>query len=364
MLGKQNQGFLSSWFSRSGITVQPDVQQLLRQAQRRRINGVLIVLLASLAVTFLALHYRLYSSRLNGLLLPTWYLLVIWTSASQRGDKLILWLRRFHIKRPGGMRFDRLLQGASSGFGYPLTVQDSTLKSSLVMAAYKLQVLFTPLMLGSFVVLYAMYRGFISAFGPAFPYPLASSGGGVVFWLILGVLVVVCGVVFVYAFRRLGYVRLNPVNARETTLRVIHKIEKRRGWHLDIGVFVIHCDDSFWREIVQLCLNGASATVIDVTELSENVFWELETAFQIMAPQSIVLACGVGEGSPKELPVQVRDQLLMHLPAADFARAQTFFYPLYYRQMGSYPWGRQKDLRDEMQLRLASAIAQCSSSAG
>jgi hypothetical protein len=45
----------------------------------------------------------------------------------------------------------------------------------------------------------------------------------------LGIWVVLCGLAVVYAVRRLGYVLLKPVNARETTLKVIHKIEKRKA---------------------------------------------------------------------------------------------------------------------------------------
>jgi hypothetical protein len=69
-----------------------------------------------------------------------------------------------------------------------------------------------------------------------------------------------------------------------------------------------------------------------------------------------VLACGVGEGISKELPVQVRDQLLSCLPISAIARAQTFFYPL--RDSAQYVWGGPKALRGELQARLAAGIAQ------
>jgi len=49
----------------------------------------------------------------------------------------------------------------------------------------------------------------------------------------------------------------------DKTLRIICGIEKQRGWDLEIGAFVIHCDDSFWREIVHLCLTRAAVVVVD-----------------------------------------------------------------------------------------------------
>jgi len=91
------------------------------------------------------------------------------------------------------------------------------------------------------------------------------------FWLLLGIWIVTCVLLSISGYRRLGYVLLKLASAREKTLRVIRQITKRKGWHLDTGIFVIHCDYSFWREIVELCLTCASAAVIDVTKPSQNV---------------------------------------------------------------------------------------------
>lgn len=344
----------------------PDAQQILQQARKRRTNSIVAVIFVFIVCISLALCYGVFTGLFGSfLLLPAAILLAIWVTSYQRGDKLVLWLRRFHVRRPGGMHFERLLQGACIGFGFPLTVQDSTFKRSLAMSTFKMQVLLTPLMLASAVGAYGMYRGFLFVGGLAFPALLSSPGSqAVVFWLTAGVWVLGCAWAAVFGYRRLGYVLLKPANAREQTLQLIRKIEKRRGWHSDTCVFVIHCEDSFWREIVQLCLARSSVTVVDVTELSENVVWELETAFRLMAPESIVLACGVGEGAPKKLPDQVREQLLTHLPASSLARAQTFFYPLRRTKLTKFSWSSQKALRTELEVCLASGMARCSSASG
>ena len=342
--------------------LQPDAQQILLKARRRRAKGLVASVVVLLGCSSLALYYRLYAGLFGSFLLgPVVILFVIWTTRSQRGDKLVLWLRRFHVRRSRVMLFEQLLVGACTGFGFPLTVQDSTFKRSLAMSAIKMQILSTPLILAFAVAAYVMYRGLLFVIGLAFPALLSSPGSlGVVFWLTVGVWVLGCVWAGVFGYRRLGYVLLKPATAREQTLQLIRKIQKRRGWQSDAGVFVIHCDDSFWREIVQLCMACASATVIDVTELSENVIWELETAFRLVAPESIILACGVDEGASKELPDQVREQLLAHLPLPSFARAQTFFYPLCRTQLKQYPWSSRKALRTELEARLATGITQCS----
>jgi hypothetical protein len=77
----------------------PDAKQILRQARRRQTNGLII--LALLILLFLPpyLYFRLYASWLASFLLyPTFCLSAMWATASQRGDKLVLWLRRFHVR--------------------------------------------------------------------------------------------------------------------------------------------------------------------------------------------------------------------------------------------------------------------------
>src|SRR5262249_38762536 len=109
----------------------------------------------------------------------------------QKGNRLILWLRRFHVTRPAGMQFHRLLQGACSGFGFPLTVQDSTFRRSLAMSAVKMQILATPLMLVLLVVMMVMYRGLARAFGlpDQLSAPILPGLGGLLF---LGVWITAC----------------------------------------------------------------------------------------------------------------------------------------------------------------------------
>src|SRR6202007_1570965 len=44
------------------------------------------------------------------------------------------------------------------------------------------------------------------------------------------------------------------------------------------GVFLIRCGRTFWREVIELCITSAAVVMIDVTEISENVIWELKTS--------------------------------------------------------------------------------------
>lgn len=144
----------------------PDAERILSRARRSRVHGVVMALVVLLPCTFLAWYHGLYADLFGSFLLwPAVTLILVLASTFQKGNRLILWLRRFHVTRPAGMQFHRLLQGACSGFGFPLTVQDSTFRRSLAMSAVKMQILATPLMLVLLVVMMVMYRGLARAFG-------------------------------------------------------------------------------------------------------------------------------------------------------------------------------------------------------
>jgi hypothetical protein len=254
----------------------------------------------------------------------------------QRGDKLIVWLRRFHVEHSRGLRFSELLVAACQGLGYPLTVQDSTFKSSddeflprflpvlLVWGCWgtatlfiKPELFFTTAVLPLVVLVFLMY--FL---------------GG-----------------------RLGYHDLQPESAQEETLELIDEIRQRRGNRGDDSVLIVRCQDSFWRDIVQLCLRFASALVIDVTEVSDNVIWELKTALRLMAPESITLVRGLRDSESAGLPRAVQEALVAELGAEESGRVQRFFYPQRARKLDYRKGGERESLEKELQARLAVAVA-------
>jgi len=259
--------------------------------------------------------------------------------ADLRGDNLIVWLRRFHVKRRGGLRFSELLVAACQGLGFPLTVQDTTLRSSDDEVAPR----FLPYLFLWSIWLTAMLMGL----GKQFPIMMMSSMlGGVVLIFLMFLL-----------GARIGYHNLDdPLQGREQTLHLIQEIRERRGKHGDNSVLILRCQDHFWRDIVQLCLKNASAVVIDVTEVSENVIWELKTALHLMAPQSIILACGLEAGDAAELPGDALVALAAELGGDGSNRVQQFFYPQHKDQI-KFNLGAKESLGEDLRARLAIAVA-------
>ncbi len=256
--------------------------------------------------------------------------------AKQRGDKLIVWLRRFHVRHAKGLRFSELLVAACQGLGYPLTVQDSTFKSS--DAEFMPQFLPVLLVWGCWgtATLFIKPELFFT-------------------WALLPGIVLVFLMFFLGG--RLGYHDLQPESAQEETLGLIDEIRQREGHHGDDSVLIVRCQDSFWRDIVQLSLRFASALVIDVTEVSDNVIWELKTALRLMAPESITLVRGLRGSETAGLPREVQEALVAELGAEDSSRVQCFFYPQGARKLDYRKGGQRESLEMELRARLAVAVA-------
>jgi hypothetical protein len=317
---------------------QPDPADVLRRMQRRKVNLFARTILIGSPLFLAMAYFKIYGP---GVAL-IFAMILFAAAAPLKGDRLVLWLRRFHVRHPRGVHFERLLWGACAVLSFPLTVQDSTIKRSSEMAISKLN-LFSPLLL------------------------IVSAVATVIFYDVIGrpdehivLMLLFFGVLYLslswLAYLKLGCINLSPANARKKTLRLIRKIQTRNGWHIG-GSFVLRCGDSFWRETIELLLNSASVAVIDVTEISDNVIWELETARRLIGSESIVVAYGVAEGAAKEIPLAQLEQLSGRLGSEWLARAQPFFYPLGRNQLGKSGWGTRRDLVRELQARVASGIA-------
>jgi len=301
-----------------------DPEQILREAKSRR---------AARVRDLESLDYAPRSNQGPLNVVFTYRRMVI--PANQRGDKLIVWLRRFHAKRPKDLRFDTLLLAACQGLGFPLTLRDSTFKSSAAEALPRL----APFLFLWSCGLTAALAGWVAETWELF---CAYIGLPILFFFLLN---------------WMGYRHLDPATAREQTLYLILGIRDQRGQHGDDSVLIVHCDDSFWRETVQLCLTHASAVVIDVTEVSENVIWELKAALHLMAPESITLAQGLDQGDETQLAQETRDVLAAELGADGSDRVQRFFYPRRADLFEKGPWGTSESLEEELQERLAVAVA-------
>ena len=145
--------------------------------------------------------------------------------------------------------------------------------------------------------------------------------------------------------------RLKPSGVTVKCTNCGHMFKIRKRSTTNVGA----CGDSFWREIVELFLKAHSAAVIDVTEVSENVLWEIGTSLRVLGPESIVLAYGVAADGEKKFSDERRAQLAERF-GGELDGVQTFLYPLSRKQLKRDGWGSRNELTLELRKKLAVGI--------
>jgi hypothetical protein len=90
---------------------------------------------------------------------------------------------------------------------------------------------------------------------------------------------------------------------------------------------IFKCPDAVWQQVVNFALSRASAVIIDVSDLTANVLWELKTALETHRPESVLITFGFPKGSREELPSTVRAQLEKEVASEILARLRVLYYP-------------------------------------
>jgi len=300
----------------------PGLIQLQKKLKRQR--TVQLVIWMALCLVLLAFYVRApdvlepqEASTFRLYLMGSATLLLVFAGlqarvSTYRTGYLILWLRRFHRRRQ--KPFLRALNNACEFVGMPLTIQDSSFRFSVGFAIGRL----LP-WIGFFVVI----RFFGGLLGGPLVADLASVVGGMV--IAVGI-----GTSYWWAF-----FSLRGEGSSQRLLRLIEKI--RAGRARSGGAMILRAQDEFWRPIVEQALQHADAIIIDVTEPSENVIWELQAASKLRPAGSILLACAIDENTPDNpsprLPEAIRSELERALGEAQFGRLSIFLYPA-----GNYGW--------------------------
>ncbi len=195
--------------------------------------------------------------------------------------RILVWCRRFRPSYGRQFRFHRALATACSGIAYPITIQDSSYPASL-MGSFSGRGWF--LLPAAILVFYA---GLIVVAMPSLtllPEHLSKQGFGVGFIAIS----VAIPLLALKAYRRLGYRAYRGPDARRQVRAELEAINAgRRGGTM--GVEVVQCDDAGWRDVVTEALSVADVAVIDVSDLSENLRWELDEAIAALTTARVII---------------------------------------------------------------------------
>ncbi len=239
-----------------------------------------------------------------------------------RADKYAIWLRRFHGSKPRRLRFNMLLNRACPGLCVPITVQDSVFKTSYYSSGSRM-LLVAPIVFGLGILLYLLCAVTIAV-------GLAKLGGGDGLTISLGLLMALVPLgLFGYAVKKQmikrGHIALTPRNAIEEVGSTLQKITQRKlGFQ---GVMIFKCPDEVWQQVVSLGISRASAVIIDVSDLTENVLWELRTSLEKHRPESVLLTFGVPKNTREELPRIIWAELEKVVGSDSLSRLRVFYYP-------------------------------------
>ena len=230
-----------------------------------------------------------------------------------RGRAPILWLRKFRPRPLRGFKFEPCLFDACNCLGTPFTIQDHSYSYSSAISM-GLRAIFLP----AFLVLAVLTAEFEPNLLPGY------GNQSILYFFAL----VIAGMVILYVFipRWFGFKRVIDTGTGEQLNAQIQKIKCGHVAGVTAAV-VLRCSPASWRTVVKRAQEVAALVVIDVTDLSENVLWELETAVSLKAPQMIVLAHRIEAGNKWALPPLCVKQISDHVGSRTLEAIPIFLYP-------------------------------------
>jgi hypothetical protein len=250
-----------------------------------------------------------------------------------RTKYFLIWFRKFNQDYKHSYRFTHVLDIACRDLCIPITIQDSSFKRSYTGILSKwlwIYILFGGFILAvwavlSIIIIYILIIILFPGSGPSYEgqilvLPICIVG------FIASVLIIIS---IFYKFReRLdlrGFYSLDIETGIHKAGRILSKIIRRLFvYH---GILVMQCPDAVWKQIVEFVLGSANVVLIDVSEPTESLLWELETSLRNKPKHSIVIACGIRKNEPEQLPKEVHEAVLHITGESDLGGLKVFYYP-------------------------------------
>ncbi len=205
-----------------------------------------------------------------------------------RTSRIVVWLRRFHNPDIKEFPFGEVLTQICRGIAIPVTLQDSMVDTSddLTQSSF-----------GRSASGYSTGCGLDIA---RLAVVLIVAGvAGVMIHPVVG-LVTFVGVSFGARhlidpkkrtwMRRNGVMRLSEKGGVEQVDRLTAKIHTDQGSRQPF--LVLGVPDAIWQRIVTQWVQAADAVVMDITEISEHMIWEMHQCKALLAPEQIIFAYG------------------------------------------------------------------------
>jgi len=218
---------------------------------------------------------------------------------------LAVWSRRFARSRRKKLAFDRVLLRACAGIATPVTIQDRSVRTSFIVGVTRAWFVFPAVLIAWIfvpsLVLIGQIEKAISISGyrdPPWWYPLVPSSENA-FMISLVIWSPILGFLLWSLVKRMGFRSSVGKRAQRSAAARFDALQKR-GRVAGVGIEVVRCDDQNWQGVFEEALQRATLVVVDLSEPSKAIRWELTRAFDRVAPERILFAChrARDEGEP------------------------------------------------------------------
>jgi hypothetical protein len=220
-----------------------------------------------------------------------------------------MWLRRFHTER-GGFRTSRVIDRLSRYGVSPLTLQDRDVQLSFEQRRNRLAPIFWLLFIPvALAVAYLLWNGWQAAQADIMDMPPAQdlrTGVGQVIGAFVGLIAV--AMLFILGFFAailatvvavmLIAALTGPIGAALSRNRDDFKKLPALLGHFDKGkrrgAVVLRISDDNWRAAVTSSLAAADVAIIDLSDVSDHVAWEIAEAAKACGTSGLVFICREG----------------------------------------------------------------------
>lgn len=238
---------------------------------------------------------------LLGLLLA---LAAAWLALRRTGaDRVVIWLRRFHQHEPSRFGLSKELTFLGVSRFQVATIQDSKFQYSFLTGTVRTLpwIIFAQLVLvlpafGAATFVVTRLTGLPRAGEKLGLYPSLGIVG-----LTLVILATVVLPLALVAIRKRGFVALRRTQAVPSIVRWMNRVQSGIG-HFMPGLKIFRCGDDFWMDAVRAMLERCDAAIIDISDLNENMRWELGQCSQQVEDAKLILAYAVPPANYPEEP--------------------------------------------------------------
>lgn len=237
-----------------------------------------------------------------------------------------MWLRRFQSENGDAFRTSRVIDRLSRFGVSALTLQDRDVQLSFEQRRNRLAPMFWLLFIPLTVLMaYIIWQAWVGARADIMDLPPAETlqqGIGNIFgafFALLAVGVILIAGLFFGVMATLVIVMIlaaisGPIGAIFSRNRddfrglprLLERLGRGKGRR---GASIVRISDSNWREAVSSSLGAVDVAIIDLTNVSEHVAWEIGEAVKAVGAQGLVFICCEGSTLSNEARAAVRGAL-------------------------------------------------------